>query len=775
MTDRTVINLSDWLGGSSGPRSFAPQSSAAPVVDQDTVQDAVVVDDAVPTGPAGAAPSPAPPTAAAVSGKVVKHQGRDVPPGPPLPAWASREGLRPALSHVRLTAAAHAKYHAALAPVYVFAWAPRGGWRLAKVWARWVRGDYAHLIREAKSDLRAASGRKDKHGHHVAIRRYRQERRRHRASALALTAAGGAAGYAGLLMLSAAAGPLAVAGVAVAVVAAGAIGGRPHAADGTPAALPGPRNPMLGEDSIVSALIRAKVISEAQREDTRLLEPVHQDGAGLATVVELPPGVSAKALMAAHDSFASALRVHSFWLVLELVTGAGSHQGTVRIWRGSSDPFVKTYPSPLLKVKGAWNTWTQGIPMGVTGRGSQVCPRLNDLSLLIGGQPRRGKSLLVTEAVAAALLDPTILIRLIDGKGAADYDVLAPVLATFFKLDPERLLMLLQLVIARMEETYELLSREGKRKVDWELIASGKVRRELIVIDELRWYTTNKKFGPAIVLALTDIASRGPAAAVTLVMATQRTTVDVVPGTLRGTVSARAAMRVDDAKSSNAILGDGRAGQGYDASMIPGDVEHRGMFLLDADGADPLMLKGFYLDEEQDLPRIAQLAYEIREKAGALPDIETDPVEEALMQLTGISSVAGGPTGRGKTSNLSAADLAEQSSQLDFELLPTYAAIFAAFAAAGEPEFLSTTRIAAHLAAADPAAWGGDLFDDDAAFGVALGKALSAELRAAGIEGDAPRTSRRRDGGPNPVRGYLRTDLEAALGLAEAEQDPDDD
>src|SRR5262249_24955099 len=132
-----------------------------------------------------------------------------------LPAWATREGFSAAASNARLTASAHAKYHAALSPVYVLVWAPRGGWRLLRAWGRWVRGDYTHLIRESRAELRAASGRKDKHGHHVAIRRYREERRRHRAIALGLTAAGGAAGYAGLLALSAAAGPLAVAGVAV--------------------------------------------------------------------------------------------------------------------------------------------------------------------------------------------------------------------------------------------------------------------------------------------------------------------------------------------------------------------------------------------------------------------------------------------------------------------------------------------------------------------------------------------------------------------------------
>src|SRR5579884_2631499 len=76
--------------------------------------------------------------------------------GPALPAWATRAGFRIAASNALLTGRAHLAYRAVHVPVYVFVYAPRGGWRAARVWAGWVAGDHTHMIRQAKRELRAA-------------------------------------------------------------------------------------------------------------------------------------------------------------------------------------------------------------------------------------------------------------------------------------------------------------------------------------------------------------------------------------------------------------------------------------------------------------------------------------------------------------------------------------------------------------------------------------------------------------------------------------------
>ncbi len=696
--------------------------------------------------------------------------------GPALPAWATRAGFRIAASNALLTGRAHLAYRAVHVPVYVFVYAPRGGWRAARVWAGWVAGDHTHMIRQAKRELRAADKRRDKEPHHQAIAQYRKQRREHRRNALLLTAGGLVAVVFGTAALAVTEGALVVGALVVAVVTAAAVGGRPHR-PATPAvaALPGGREVMLGQDSIVRALIKAKVISEAQAEEALLLEPVHKDGNGLGFLLELPPGVEAAKLLNARTAFAAALRKHAFLIVFERETGRVGHEGVVRGWIGSRDPFAETYRSPLLKVKGAWDTWRYGVPLGVTGRGRGVAPRMNDLSALLGGRPRSGKSMEITNILVACLLDPLIRVRLVDGKGAADYDPLAAVLDTFFKLDPARLLEMLRLLVAEMEEAYEVLSQMGKRKLDEEVLASGRIRRTLVVVDEFRIYTTHKKHGKEIDAYFVDLASRGPAVGIHLVIGSQRTTTQVVSGLLRTSIQIRIAFHLDNPASSNATLGEGMAGAGFDASALPGDVAHRGMAILDADGADPITIKGYAIDEEE-LTTLTVQAYAVRDAARVLPGQWDDPIENQLFEITGISSAAGGPTGRGRTSSVSAAELDQLAEEAALEEIresaPTLTAILvlAQKAAADGSDWVPLPAIAAELHSADADGWPGDLLADDAAFGRALRKAMAEELEGLGLDPTVPDAIRRRikdpaPGSPSQLRGYLIADLYAAVGL----------
>src|SRR5690606_40190048 len=61
----------------------------------------------------------------------------------------------------------------------------------------------------------------------------------------------------------------------------------------------------------------------------------------------------------------------------------------------------------------------------------------------------------------------------------------------------------------------------------------------------------------------------GASLGVLLVAATQVPEVDVVRGRLRQNLIARVAMNTESPGASNTIMGDGMAGQGYDASPIP--------------------------------------------------------------------------------------------------------------------------------------------------------------------------------------------------------------
>lgn len=366
-------------------------------------------------------------------------------------------------------------------------------------------------------------------------------------------------------------------------------------------------------------------------DSIRVLTPgVTKDGDAWQAIVELPSATTAKAAIGKRRELASAFGVG--YIQID-VRGVNGHEGRVLVRCANGNPFAKTLRSPLLYRKTPLDIWTEGVPLGMDARHQQIAPRIVDSSFLIGGAPRTGKSIGVTNlACAAALAVHHVRLHIIDGKGAADFDPFACICHTYFKRQPARLVEFLEGKVADMEARYDRFSELGKRKLTADLL--DEMPLHFIIIDELRWYTTDKTFGAEIVNLLADLASRGPAAGILPVLATQRTTVDVVPGTLRASVSMRWAMRCDGATSSNAILGEGKAGDGYDASDIPKAVEYRGLGWLDADGETPVFMRSYYLDDEAgEVEQIIAVAYKLREKAGTLPFADNSPLGRLLRLL----------------------------------------------------------------------------------------------------------------------------------------------
>ncbi|WP_433252805.1 hypothetical protein ACQPYK_08465 [Streptosporangium sp. CA-135522] len=368
-----------------------------------------------------------------------------------------------------------------------------------------------------------------------------------------------------------------------------------------------------GEDMVVRAAIAAKL---GRADGMRLASPVLAEDGGWSTVLQLAPGDRARAALGKEGAFASALGVGESQVVFELLP---SNAGQLNVFVAKADPFLKVYPSPLIGRTEPLDFWA-GIPAGVNGRGRLEMLRLVDASLLVAGEPRAGKSAAVNGIIGAAALAVTPKIHLWDGKGAGDHRVWRQIAHTAEKRNAAGLLAHLKRMQAQMEHVFDLLDEAGgSTKLTPELCRQFDVDVELTVVDETRYYVTSPH-GEEIVELMVDIASRGPAAGVLLVLASQRMTVDAIPGPLKGVCSLRWAMRCPDKTASNAVLGQGAAGAGYDASEIP--RSHRGVGILDADGYDPSKLRSCFLDDP-DLVAVADVAYELRRAAERLPVRET--------------------------------------------------------------------------------------------------------------------------------------------------------
>ncbi|WP_101788631.1 FtsK/SpoIIIE domain-containing protein [Nonomuraea indica] len=427
-------------------------------------------------------------------------------------------------------------------------------------------------------------------------------------------------------------------GGSAAVLAAGAVVSVGTAAEAVkrvkarprPFAFPGKgKGGTPGEDLVVRAAIAAKL---GRAEGMRLASPVLAEDGGWSTVLQLAPGDRARACLGKEGAFASALGTGEPQVFFQPLD---EHAGQLAVFVAKADPFLRVYPSPFIGRTEPWDFW-QGIPAGVNGRGGVEWLRLVDASLIVAGEPRAGKSAAVNGILAAAALAPTVRMHLWDGKGAGDHRPWRRIAHTAEKRNAQGLLAHLKKMQAQMERVFDMLDEVGgPTRLTPDLCRQLGIDVELTVVDETRYYVSSP-WGEEIVEAMVDIASRGPAAGVLLVLATQRTTKEGIPPKLKGVCSLRWAMRCADSTASNAVLGPGAVGAGYDASDIP--RSHRGVGILDADGADPSRLRSYFLDDEgTDLVDVAAVAYELRRAAGTLPpaeqEVAADPAEEILAAM----------------------------------------------------------------------------------------------------------------------------------------------
>jgi S-DNA-T family DNA segregation ATPase FtsK/SpoIIIE len=404
----------------------------------------------------------------------------------------------------------------------------------------------------------------------------------------------------------------------------------------TPLTFPGLGRKTPGENAVTRAAVASKLGTGKEIDQMRLASPILNEGTGWSTTLQLPPGQRARKAIGKAPDFASALGVGETQVVFDLVP---AHAGRLSIYVAKDDPFLRVYPSPLIGRSEPVDFWA-GIPVGVNGRGRNEALRLVDASLLIAGEPRAGKTVATNTIIAAAALAVTPRIHLFDGKGAGDHRPWRRIAHTAVKRDPARLKRHLEKQVAEMERRFDLLDEAGAgTKLTPDLCRTLGVDVELTIVDETRYYVTGP-LGDDITGLMVDIASRGPAAGVILVLATQRMTTDAIPGPLKGVCSLRWAMRCPDSTASNAVLGPGAVGKGFDASGI--SRAHRGVGILDADGAEPTMMRSFLLDDG-DLAGIAQQAHRLREAAGTLP--ETAPREEAVDAVADILNAFGDADG----------------------------------------------------------------------------------------------------------------------------------
>ncbi|WP_328533115.1 FtsK/SpoIIIE domain-containing protein [Micromonospora zamorensis] len=232
-------------------------------------------------------------------------------------------------------------------------------------------------------------------------------------------------------------------------------------------------------------------------------------------------------------------------------------------------------------------------------------------NLLTAGEPGGGKSGLINNICGhAALCDNTRLV-LFDAK-LVELGPWRDLADAFIGPDIDQGIDVLRRLLVVATNRYAWLLANRRRK-----LADGDGMSVIVtIIDELAMFSTvlgTKQQQEEFSTLLRGLVSLGRACGMPVVAATQRPSWDIIPASLRDLFGYRAAFRCTSLNSSNIILGQGWAEQGYTASDI--SPTNQGAAYLLAEGGVPRRIKAAYLTDT-DIYNIADYAAWTRRPTG---------------------------------------------------------------------------------------------------------------------------------------------------------------
>ncbi|GAA1594102.1 hypothetical protein GCM10009678_90320 [Actinomadura kijaniata] len=240
---------------------------------------------------------------------------------------------------------------------------------------------------------------------------------------------------------------------------------------------------------------------------------------------------------------------------------------------------------------------------GIDEYGTPVYIPLAYRRLLIAGEPDAGKSSLVNLAAAHASLAADARTVLFDGK-LVELGPWEDSADEFVGADMDHALVTLRRLQTVMNNRYAWLLAHGRRK----FTRADRVKAICSIFDEIALYATvlgTREQQTEFITLFRDLVARGRAAAMPVIAATQRPSIDIIPKSLRDLFGYRAAFRCTSSGSSDIILGDGWSHAGFCATTIRPTLP--GVCYLIAEGGVPRLIKVAYLTDA-DIATLAEFA-----------------------------------------------------------------------------------------------------------------------------------------------------------------------
>ncbi|WP_207943749.1 hypothetical protein [Actinomadura sp. KC345] len=533
--------------------------------------------------------------------------------------------------HVRRFAH-RAAFHAVRAPRYLLlavAWAIVGLWRLIDRQLSWwwvSEQDYLRSLAIAAGDSREW----------YKLHREVKETRRVRGAILAGQAFGV---LLGVLVMVKAAPWWGWAAVLAVVVPWLAHLGRPEDKPIIVPAMTVPRFRLLNHDVVLRGYYAAG-LGHPDKPGQQVTFETHlartKEGEGSQVKVVLPHGTGFDDVVKAKDDLASGLDVAPSQVYLTHdPTSHRRHTLTVMDRDPLALPAGKT---PLLDCKRR-NIWNPA-PFGLDEHGRKVTLGLLWISILVGAQPRKGKTFAARLLALYAALDPSVRLSVVDGKNSPDWNKFAMVAYHFIRGtvpnragDPVR-----QLIAALAEiKTHIIEVNDFLSTLPPEECPEGKLTEELcrrypkrlfiwmLVMEEFQNYfeLEDQDDNKEIAALLSYIIAVGPSSGVILLSSSQKPSgvgagdVSRLFNRYRDNHAVRFALRCGNRNVSDAILGGDAYSEGFDASTLPVGKPYLGVGYLYG-AADETPTVRTHLADHGDAEKILTAARTFRERAGTL-------------------------------------------------------------------------------------------------------------------------------------------------------------
>jgi hypothetical protein len=359
---------------------------------------------------------------------------------------------------------------------------------------------------------------------------------------------------------------------------------------------------------------------------------------GSQVLVDLPYGKGWADVLKAKDALASGLDVHENQVFL---TRDKSSNRRHMLFVADRDPLaVPVGRTPLLdgKPRSIW----QPVRFGRDERDRPVNLLLMWTSVLVGAQPRKGKTFSARLLALHAALDPWVKLIVVDGKNSPDWDKFRLVAhRIIFGTHPNprdndpvtHLLEVLREVLQHIDNVNQVLSSlpatvcpEGKLT---EALAKDPqypdLRVWLLVMEEFQVYfeTEDQDENKEIAGMLARIQAVGPSAGVILLSSSQKPSgvgagdVSRLFNRFRDNHGTRFALKCGNRLVSEAVLGGDAYAEGFDASSLPVGDEYRGVGYLYGVTDDTPTVRTFLADHT-DAEKILAAARRHREAVGQL-------------------------------------------------------------------------------------------------------------------------------------------------------------